>query len=169
MSILQFLIVAVGFLVLAMGNKILARLPAQTKPMDYAIRPAGAENFGLWLTSEDAWLAEFEVGFVDEWLCGPKFSVCGNAEFNPDSDAKRATIQFQTSLGALAGTDIIGWGKTGEMSTELHISLTPTVAASLWEELRRNPKANLHAQGFVMDTGAIKITYFSFTPNTDHS
>jgi hypothetical protein len=165
MTMSQLLIFAVGLLVFFMGIKILTRLLPQTKPMEFESRPSGAETFAVWLTSEDAWLDEFDVGFVDEWRCGPSFSVCGNAEFNPESDAKRATIRFHSSLKALAGTNIIGWGKTGELSTELHISLTPNVAISLLGEIRRNPKSNLHAQGFLMDSGAIKITYFSFTPN----
>ena len=171
MSWIQFSIIIVGILVLYFGAEILRNLPLRRGSMKFKAARAGAKRFGVWISQEDFWFDEFEVGHVDEWHNGHKFSVFGDAQFELNSEEqqkiKRSTFNFYSTLHALSDSNIIGWGKIGEKSIELHVSLTPETAKNLFDEIRRYPAATLHAHGFEDEDGRLKIEYFRYSPSVD--
>jgi hypothetical protein len=167
MSISVVVTTLTAFLVVYFGSKVLSRLPLPKREIEFINRSAGRDNFAVWIVADELWFDEFEVGHVDHWLSGHKFSSWGDAEFSPELNLTRATFNFYSAIDALSGTNIIGWGKIGSMSVELHISLTPEVAKNLIDELRINANPTLHAQGFYVEDDKVKITYFRLAPSTE--
>jgi hypothetical protein len=150
--------------VLYLCVRILENLPAKTKSIQFASRTTGSSDFAVWMVADDLWFDEFQVGHIDEWLLGHKFTVWGTAEYKPEWEIKRGAFTFYAARNALSEFETIGWGKKGTQSVDLHISLTPDVAKNLFDELRRCPSPHLHAQGFVGPDDKIKITYFTMSP-----
>jgi len=114
---------------------------------------------------ESFWLDEYEIGHIDDWTNGHKFTAVGPASFEPKIDIDRASFKFSSSPAALAANKVIGYGRKPERSVVLYIDVTPNVARDLLDEIRRNPKSQIHAQGYTNEKGAIKITYVLFTPS----
>lgn len=171
MEVLQFLVVGLGLLVFFMGNKVVKILSKQSEKsnsFENIALPVNYRHFAIDMEVEDGWETQFEVGYKDGWLCGPKLSLRGEALFDPEIPAKKLWLEINTTLDAFEKTNVIGWGNITNGTVHVDVSVSLGVMQSLLNELRRNPKVNLYLLGYLNNGGLlIQITRLSLTPNEE--
>lgn len=164
MTLLYFLIFAVGIAVLWMGFSILERLPRWRSAgvWNYESKPPNGKTFAIWIDAIECSGFQFEAGMVNSDLCQLSFKLSGDAECNENlPDIKRATVAIFSDFGvSQRNSNIIGKGSTYQSWANLQVFLPAPEVYQLLRLLRDTSSYQVHAQGFQMETGEIKIDFF---------
>ncbi len=155
-------IFALGFVTIFGVMQILFHLEQKIR-----FRCPKGEKFGIWSEIKSVIFDEYEVGYVDRWMCGHKFSVICNVQSSEPKGITRANIQFFSSNDALSQNEVVGYGKSTDGHVKISVTLKPSNASDLLQELRNSPNGNLHLHGVTTENKGIHITHFSFSPQLD--